>query len=111
MKILRFEFHDDVWGFSPVHLKKLNLFVGASGSGKTKFLQSIFSVANFVHNNVESKVGSWSISMSIDGVAYEYEWSAEAAVAGAPVVVSERLLRVDMKLCDTHKNICASIRV
>jgi len=94
MKIIRFEFHDEIWGFSTVQLKKLNLFVGASGSGKTKFLQSIFSIANFIHNNVESRAGNWFISMTINGVAYEYEWSAVAGAQGLPTVTKEKLDKV-----------------
>lgn len=92
MRIISYEFSDDTWTYTPIFLKRTNLLVGASGSGKTKFLNTIFNLASFIRKNDIPREGNWKIQFSIGARQYIYEYSARRSSPNlSPTVVHERL--------------------
>jgi len=77
MKILKYECQSRGgadWKFSPVEFQKLNLLVGDTATGKTKFLNTIFNLARFVGKN-EYRSGFWNITFSLGEI--QYRWTIE----------------------------------
>lgn len=75
MKIGEYLFHDveaPGWEFDPVVFKKLNLLVGNTATGKTRMLNTIFSLGSFVASK-QFKLGSWRLAFEHAGI--EYEWA------------------------------------
>ena len=63
---------EDQWNFDTIELQKINLIVGASGSGKTRLLNTLFNVATFVSQGKKFRTGLWDITFLIKDI--EYEW-------------------------------------
>lgn len=68
------------WHFQQVSLDQINLLVGLSGSGKTRFLNSIFNFAKFVSSGsiVDNEVipltsGHWKLEFDVDGKYYNWD--------------------------------------
>jgi AAA15 family ATPase/GTPase len=96
MLLLSYEYKDSNkggWQFSKISLKKINLFVGASGSGKTRFLNSLLNVASFIHKNDNFRSGIWDILFCINKI--NYRWQFEGVEKGVnetdKIVVFDRL--------------------
>jgi AAA15 family ATPase/GTPase len=96
MLLLSYEYKDSNkggWQFSKISLKKINLFVGASGSGKTRFLNSLLNVASFIHKNDNFRSGIWDILFCINEI--NYRWQFEGVEKGVnetdKIVVFDRL--------------------
>ncbi|MGR9086513.1 MAG: hypothetical protein ACU841_05485, partial [Gammaproteobacteria bacterium] len=65
MKISSFEYHDEKqpgWNYSKILFHAINLFVGETGSGKTRLLNTIFDIGFFVTQGTVFKEGKWEIS-------------------------------------------------
>ncbi|MCG2820718.1 MAG: CpaF/VirB11 family protein, partial [Candidatus Atribacteria bacterium] len=64
MHILKYDYHgpeNEAWEFSTPSLRKINLIVGDTGTGKTRFLNTIF---NFGKSVVAKEIGArgiWNI--------------------------------------------------
>ena len=61
MHILKYDYHgpeDEAWEFNTPSLRKINLIVGDTGTGKTRFLNTIFNLGKSVVR--PSKVVSYS---------------------------------------------------
>ena len=73
--ITQYEYTDperNGWRFEPIELGKENLIVGASGVGKTRFLNSIFNIALFIVRGQPFIKGTCKLNILVGG--YEYEW-------------------------------------
>jgi predicted ATPase len=94
MQIVSYEYKDSEWSFSPIELNPISLFVGASGSGKTRFFNTIFNLGTFISRN-EKKAGSgeWNIRFRAGDQTYDYTLVIRLAEKTSQEIVLERLIR------------------
>jgi AAA15 family ATPase/GTPase len=94
MRIVTYECRepdDGGWHFSKVPLRKVNLLVGNTASGKTRFLNTIFNIGRFVAAD-EFKNGCWDFV--VQQKEYTYRWKLTTDQEdGERVITSETLLR------------------
>jgi len=69
---------NDPWEFDEISLNKINLFVGTSGAGKTKYLNTIFNFSGFVVRGNPFMEGSWKLTIETE--KYEYYWEYESRI-------------------------------
>ena len=62
----------DEWEFQDTKLNGVNLLVGASGSGKTRYLNSIFNISSSIVQGQPFRSGRWELIVKTD--EYEYLW-------------------------------------
>ena len=62
----------DEWEFQDTKLDGVNLLVGASGSGKTRYLNSIFNISSSIVQGQPFRSGHWELTIKTD--EYEYLW-------------------------------------
>ena len=62
------------WEFEETSLSKVNLLVGASGSGKTRFLNTIFNISISIVKGEPFRLGEWE--MTVRTQEYEYRWES-----------------------------------
>ena len=62
----------DKWEFQDTKLNGVNLLVGASGSGKTRYLNSIFNISSSIVQGQPFRSGRWELIVKTD--EYEYLW-------------------------------------
>ena len=62
----------DEWEFQDTKLNGVNLLVGASGSGKTRYLNSIFNISSSIVQGQPFRSGHWELTVKTD--EYEYLW-------------------------------------
>lgn len=62
----------DEWEFQDTKLNGVNLLVGASGSGKTRYLNSIFNISSSIVQGQPFRAGHWELTVKTD--EYEYLW-------------------------------------
>lgn len=60
------------WEFQDTKLNGVNLLVGASGSGKTRYLNSIFNISSSIVQGQPFGPGHWDLAVKTD--EYEYLW-------------------------------------
>jgi len=75
MKINKYEYHQEKdLSYSPVNLSSVNLVVGISGAGKSRFINTLFNLALFASNerNIDIRDGHWNIAFSENN--HEYNW-------------------------------------
>lgn len=92
--ITRYEYTDpdpEKWRFDPIKLGKVNLIVGASGSGKTRFLNTIFNFGLTVSKGEPSRSGTWEIT--IEAGEYVYNWEYRGASETPNTIKHELLTR------------------
>lgn len=82
------------WKFDPIKLDKINLLVGTSGSGKTRFLNTLFNFANFVSKGKPFRSGKWNLKVSVDEWDYDWEYEGMLEPSGKPIIINESLSRV-----------------
>ncbi|MGI9256069.1 MAG: hypothetical protein ACR2PY_03950 [Salinispira sp.] len=76
MKLLKYKrsrMINDDWNFSDVDFARINLLVGASGTGKTRFLNTII---NFLKQLTADKMfytGNWVVEFEVNFQKYHYE--------------------------------------
>lgn len=93
MHLLSYFFKDgpeSSWKFSPIRLKKVNLLVGPTGSGKSRLLNSLFNVAQFIHSGNPFRSGVWEISFRANNVTYR--WNYEGVQEGEDAFISQESL-------------------
>lgn len=70
----------DEWEFEETTLNNVNLIVGASGSGKTRYLNTIFNISSFIARGQEQgesfRPGSWRLTVKTEEYEYIYEYDA-----------------------------------
>ncbi|MGZ3745659.1 MAG: hypothetical protein ACXVBQ_17475, partial [Pseudobdellovibrionaceae bacterium] len=97
MKISSFEYHDAKqpgWNYDKIQFQEINLFVGETGSGKTRLLNTIFDIGVFVSHGSVFKEGIWEISF--EGGDANYRWKFEGRINedGKGVVLAEELVEI-----------------
>jgi len=94
MAILSYKQHDITeggWDFSEVKLdEKLNLMVGATGSGKTRFLNTIFNMALVALNKHPASNTEWDVEIEHYGNVYTWNIAVEKKLEG-PEITKEKL--------------------
>ena len=83
------------WRFSPVEFGPLNLIVGDSGSGKTRFLNTVFNAAMAAVHSDRLWAGHWRIGFEHAGTNYTWEIKAGAAGLAESAIEEETLTRHD----------------
>ena len=74
MKILSYKYSDTSgsdWSFDKVELSKLNLLVGNSATGKSRFLNTLFNLGKFVASE-EFHSGNWELVFLHRNVTYDW---------------------------------------
>ncbi len=73
MRIISYEFHEpDSFTISKTSFGRINLLVGDTGTGKTKFINTLFNLGvDIATNNNKIHYGSWNISFKIKKKTYE----------------------------------------
>lgn len=84
------------WRFSKISLGRTNLFVGVTGSGKSRLLNTIFNISSFVSNDKAFREGTWDIVFEIDGKQYQWEYQGETDGLENKIIF-ERLSSIDEK--------------
>lgn len=95
MKIINYEFSDVEDLFSPVKFSHVNLFVGASGSGKTRFFNTIFNLGSFICTNQNFKRGRWNLTFAIGVKNYEYSLNVTSDPDGKYEISEEKLNTIE----------------
>lgn len=83
----------DPWEFEETSFSSLNVLVGASGSGKTRFLNTIFNFSGFVSSGQPFRSGTWKITIRTDDYLYIWEINGETTVRGKNEIGYELLTR------------------
>jgi predicted ATPase len=81
------------WRFEEVHFGRINLIVGLTGSGKSRFINTIYNLAKYVTLD-EFKKGYWAIELIIGEVKYRWEVRT-VEIDGQQLVVYEKLTSID----------------
>jgi predicted ATP-dependent endonuclease of OLD family len=79
MKILSYAYEDvgaPGWKFTKVDFSRTNLLVGDTASGKTRFLNTIVSLGEFVRGTA-AKSGHWHVVFEHGGTTYTWELVSE----------------------------------
>lgn len=97
MKLDSYHFtEEDGWDFSNIHLHRTNLFVGASGVGKSRVLNTICNLGEFISKGGEKglRAGNWHLQFSDGNV--RFEWSMKSTDNGPTkrLVEAEQLVRI-----------------
>ena len=100
MKLLRYTLSsvsDDGWQFDEVVFGRVNLIVGDSGTGKSRFINTI---VNFTKQLVSDTVlydGDWDIDFEVAGKVFNYKLIVKNAPSkiNAKEVIQEHLIRKD----------------
>ena len=74
MKIIEYHYRDieePGWDYSNVKFGKINLLVGDTATGKSRFLNTIFNLCRFVVAK-EFRHGQWDIIFEQSGVTYTW---------------------------------------
>ena len=80
--------------FSKVKFGKLNLIVGDSGTGKTRFLNTIFN-SGVVAVQKKLFAGSWDMIVEQEGKTYSWFLEAPKDVDGKPIISRERICMLE----------------
>lgn len=72
MKIISYKHESDTWTFDLAKLKRVNLIVGDSGSGKSRFINTISNLFNIVKQDILLGDGYWEITVKIHELYYKW---------------------------------------
>ncbi len=92
MKILEFDNGDFVegWDFSRVKLQSVNLFVGATGAGKSKMLNAIFGVGHkAVTDQPPIAQGYWHVLFEHDSQKFLWDYQCKPMPNGSRAITKE----------------------
>lgn len=95
MKILAYEYRavgEARWSFSRVEFGKINLLVGDTSTGKTRLLNTLFSLGQFAVTK-DYRRGSWDVTFEQHGETYRWLLETEAEELGN-VVIKDYIWRV-----------------
>lgn len=95
MKIRSFEYSSDArggWSLSKIDLHSgINLFVGASGAGKTRALNMLTNICAFASTGQRFCDGTWTMHFDHDGKDYTWRFSGKFDEDRKPEITSEEL--------------------
>jgi energy-coupling factor transporter ATP-binding protein EcfA2 len=97
MRISSFEYHDEKqpgWNYAKILFHSINLFVGETGSGKTRLLNTIFNIGVFVTQGSVFMGGKWEISFEGDDANYRWKFEGRINEDGKGVVLVEELVEI-----------------
>ena len=80
---------DGDWRFSRVDFGRVNLLVGATSSGKSRLLNTIFNLGRFVASN-QYMNGSWDLTF--EHLSHMYRWQLESTSEGEAKTVVREIL-------------------
>jgi hypothetical protein len=95
MKILTYECHSfdpDRWHFSKVEFGRINLLVGDTATGKTRFLNTIFNLGSFAASNA-FKFGMWEITFEHNRKTYKWVLGTEKK-GGEQIIIKDNLSEI-----------------
>lgn len=96
MKILEYTYKgtgSEKWHISKMALESLNLVVGDCGSGKTRFLNTLFNLGLNVTGRRKNLLhGQWTTRLQVQGQTYEWRLKIDPSPTGGPIVTRERLV-------------------
>lgn len=81
----------DSWHFLSTNFGQINLLVGASSSGKTRFLNTLFNFSSSVSKGAPFRFGKWILEVSVGN--NQYHWTYEGGdQSGTKMVIQRELL-------------------
>ena len=84
----------DGWHFSKVELNPINLLVGLSGSGKTRFMNTLFNISSTVArgevNGAPVRKGHWKMEVKLEDSVYYWDYTGPVE-KDIPKITSELL--------------------
>jgi AAA15 family ATPase/GTPase len=83
----------EVWEFDPIRMGTINLLVGASGSGKTRFLNTLFNFSEFISKGKPFRPGQWELKVSINNIEYHINYEGDLDDLSKPYVKKELIKR------------------
>lgn len=86
MKILYYEYSDPTCSYTPIELHAVNLFVGATGSGKTRFFNTIFSLFSAISAGASLATGKWDVRFEADSKIYRYQVQVDGQIFSSEVL-------------------------
>ncbi|HDR9485048.1 TPA: ATP-binding protein [Burkholderia aenigmatica] len=99
MKIKKFSFSDPYesgWNLSPVEFNdRMNLLVGATGSGKTRLLNMLMNIGSAVVQGNRSLTGKWAMEFETEGHLFLWKYDGHAKKNGEPIHMFESLSEID----------------
>jgi len=110
MTIISYQYKDvdqPGWKFSKIELGKINLFVGVTGSGKTRILNTIFNIASYATGKSLLSPGKWNIKIEQNGSIYR--WVVTAAIdKGETIYKEEKISKIvgkkEVSIVERNKN-------
>lgn len=86
---------DAGWDFSRAEFQRINLVVGDTGTGKSRFLNTIFNLGAIAVGIRRIRTGSWDTAFESEGT--EYRWILESKRLGPKlsIIANEKLWRKD----------------
>lgn len=96
MKILDYEFSEEFWTYKKVDFQDINLIVGDTGTGKTRFLNSLFNLGAQVGRSSGPKLGHWIVTSKIDNDIYS--WEVTTSLEKNRIVVASEKLFLNQKI-------------
>jgi len=94
MKIITYKYWDSGvsnWKISKVDLGYLNLLVGDTGTGKTRFLNTIVNLGWNAVGLRNPKTGCWEIKFDLNGIIYGWELETVQDPKIGPLISKEHL--------------------
>ena len=97
MRILRYKCTgrgQDRWDFSEIELGRINLLVGDTATGKTRFLNTVFNITSFVTSD-KFMNGYWDMTFRQSGSIYRWEIETGGKKGEESRIVREKLWIVE----------------
>lgn len=97
MKIISYHYkdiEDPGWDFSEVQFDKINLLVGDTATGKSRFLYTIFNLGRFVASK-EFKQGQWDIEFEHLGTKYSWHLKTRKLKNDKRIIIKDNLFKYD----------------
>jgi energy-coupling factor transporter ATP-binding protein EcfA2 len=98
MKIKKFSFSDPYetnWTLSTIGLNdRMNLFVGATGSGKTRVLNMLMNIATAVVQGNRAPTGKWTMEFETEGRLFVWKYDGHSKKNGESIHMYESFFEV-----------------
>ncbi len=79
------------WEFEETELNNVNLIVGASGSGKTRYLNTIFNISSSIVHGQQFRAGYWKLTIKTE--KYEYLWEYDGVRINGKDQIEKELVK------------------
>lgn len=102
MKLNSYKYRDadiEGWSFQNTDLDRINLIVGDSGTGKTRFINTITHFSEQVVSEKLKYRGLWEVCFSIKNIEYKWIFECASTEEGADITVRKDILskKLDQK--------------